>query len=485
MSCLFKIKKIVKNKVVIYLITRYVVYFIAFLSSMVIAAKLGPYYLGIWGFMLLLIRYFQIINFGIDSSITVLLVQHKNDEKSKADYEMSAMILVGIISFIVILLAVYYFFFRISLFEKYELGYLFYFVCIIAILQYFNGYFFKVCRVKGKMFEFTFYQSITQILVFVVIFLARGESLLYLLVWVYFIAHLVSLFFFFRGKGIALNGKFVWVKAKEIVNKGMYLFIYNFCFYMIIVSTKTILSAYYSVEEFGYFTFAYTLAHAALMLLTAFSTLITPKLLDKFNSPDNGRIESAVRLLRVNYVYLAHGMMYVAMLLYPLLLYFLPKYADTLAVINLTILATVLYTNSFGYISFLMARNKEKAIAVNSLICFLTNVVIALFLVKVMHVSYEYVIMATLLSYFIFTYLTVYMGKKVLSQNASFWIVMKEAFPVGILIPFIVAVGVTVINSAYVMFFPLLVFIGMNMHEIKEIYRMFKRILYNPNVVDM
>jgi len=485
MRFLLKIKKIATNKVVFYMITRYVVYFITFLSSMIIAARMGPYYLGIWGFAMLLVRYFSIIDFGLGNSITVLLVQNKNNEKNKADYEISAMVILGIISLCVILLAACYYFFGISLFKKYELGAIFYYVCIIAILQYFNNYFFRVYRVKGKMFEFTFYQSFTSILVLAAVFFAREERLVYLLVWVHIIANYVSLLLFLRGKGIALNGKFSWKKTKEIVSKGMYLFVYNFCFYMIIISTKTIIGAYYAVEEFGYFTFAYTVAHAAILLLTAFAALITPKLLDMFNSSDNDRIESTIRLIRVNYVCLSHGMMYVAMFFFPLLLFFLPKYADTLRVINLSSLATILYANSFGYISFLMTRNKEKMIAINSLICFLTNVVLALFLVIALHITYEYVIIATLVSYFIFTYLIVYCGKKILSQKAKFRIILKDSFPVRILIPFMVAVVVTVINSSYVTFLPLVIFVSINTSEIKEIYRMFKRILYNPNVIDI
>jgi len=485
MAFLALMRKVITNKVVIYMVTRYIIYFITFLSSMIIAVRMGPYYLGIWGFVLLLIRYFHIIDFGVGNSMTVLLVQNKEDEIARADYEMSAMFILSGISIGVVLVALYYYLFGIPLFEKYELGYLFYFVCIVAILQYFNDYFLKIYRVKGKMFEFTFYQSIIQILVFVAVFITRGEKLVYLLMGVYVISHLMSLFLFLRGKKVALDGKFSRTRSKEIVNKGTYLFIYNFCFYMIIISTKTIIGAYYSVEEFGYFTFAYTLAHAAILLLTAFSTLITPKLLDKFNSPNNDVIESAIRMLRINYVFLSHGLMYAAMLCFPILLYFLPNYAGTLKVINLTSLASILYANSFGYMSFLIVRNREKVIARNSFICLCINIIIAFVLVKIMHISYDYVVLATLISYFFYAYFSVSCGIKELSQRANFFVVIKDTFPLGILIPFLIATGVTIINNSYLMFLPLFIFIIMNIREIKEIYGSFKRILYNPNVIDI
>ena len=122
-----EIKKIISNEVVSYMLTRYLVYFISFLSSLLIAGKLGPYYFGIWGFVLLLIN-----------SMTVLLVQNKENPQRQRNYEMASMFILGWISLFVVCIAVYYGCFGISFFEKYHLGNLFYLVCGIAILQYFN-----------------------------------------------------------------------------------------------------------------------------------------------------------------------------------------------------------------------------------------------------------------------------------------------------------------------------------------------------------
>lgn len=485
MSLFDKLKTILSNKVVFYMVTRYMVYFITFLSSMIIAAKMGPYYLGVWGIITLLIRYFHIIDLGLGNSITVLLVQNKNDQEAKADYEMASLAVLGLMSLIVLLIGGYYCLFGISIFDKYQLGGIFYFVCIIAILQYFNDYLLKVYRVKGKIFEFTFYQTVIQVLTFVAVFFAHGEKLIYLLVGVYLFSHLISLVLYIRGKGVSFKGRFSWLKVGEVLSKGMYLFVYNFCFYMIIISTKTIIGACYTVEEFGYFTFAYTLAHAAILLLTAFSSLIAPKLLDKFNSQDGHTIDATIRMIRVNYVYLSHGLMYVAMTFFPILIYFIPKYAGTLEVINLTSLATILYANSFGYMSFLMVRNKERIIALNSFSCMVVNVCISLLLVKFFHVGYTYVILATLLSYFLFAWLSVYYGKKELLSKVNFKDILKEVFPVGILLPFMAAVIVTIINCNYLMSTPLFIYLLINRKEIKEILLSFKRVLYNPKVIDI
>lgn len=485
MKLLLFLKKILTNKVVFYLITRYFVYFISFLTSILVANKLGPYYLGIWGFILLIIGYFHIIDFGIGNAMTVFLVKSKTDKREQAKYEVSAILILAIISLLVICLALFYKFYSIEFLEKYQLGNLLYAIVAIAIMQYFNDYFCKVYRVKGKMFQFTFYQSFIQLLLFIAVFLANGKQLIILLTSSYCVGHLVSLLLFLLGRGINIKGKPSLSKIKSIISNGAFLFVYNFAFYMIMLSTKTIIGANYSVEEFGFFTFSYTLANAALLLFTAFASLVTPKLIDKFNTTDINRIRSTVKVLRINYVYLSHGLLYAAVMLSPVLLLFMPQYSDTTIVINLMILSTLLYTNSYGYVSLLMTKRRERELARNSLISLFVNIAFGIVLVKLTHVSYEYVVVGMLISYFVFSYLTVYSGKKEMQVNAGFKSVMKECFPIGILVPFFSAVVITIVNIKYLMPIPFVIFICMNIEEIKEIVISFKRIIIRPGIVDI
>lgn len=441
--------------------------------------------MGIWGFILLILRYFHLIDFGIGNSMTVILVKNKKEQRTQAEYEVTAMILLGLMSLCIVIISIYNYCHGISWVEKYDLGALFYVVMGIAIMQYYNDYFLKVYRAKGKIFEFTFYQSILQILTFIVIFFVKGERLIILLTLALLFGHTLSLLLFALGKGIHFYGKPSIIKGKTIINKGLFLFVYNFSFYMIIVSTKTLIGAYYSIEEFGYFTFSYTIAHAALLLLTAFSSLITPKLIDKFNTEDINEIDRTVRLIRIDYVYLSHGLMYAAMMLFPILLLLMPKYAVTIQVLNLTALATVLYTNSFGYTSFLMSKNKEKILAKNSFFSLIINVLLIYVLILVFKVTYTYVVIGTLLSYFAFAYFTVYSGKKELSQPTDCISILRECFPIGILVPFVGAIGITLLNISYLMFIPFILFITLNMKEIKEIFLSLKKIIFKPQIVDV
>jgi O-antigen/teichoic acid export membrane protein len=452
---------------------------------MFLAVKLGPYNFGIWGFILLLLTYFDLINLGIPHSITVLLVQHKNEKEKVKNYETTSMFLNGILGLGVVVLAIYYYFFGIASFEKYQTGNLFYIVCLIAIFAYFNNLFSKIYRVKGRIFEIGFFQAIIPVLAFISIFCAKNRELLYVLLIAYLFGQIISIILFIRGKKMSFNGKYNVKDAKTILNKGFFLFVYSSCFYFIVLSTRTIVSMYYSVEQFGYFTFAYTLANAVLLLLEAFSYLITPKLIDKVNSPDIKQVEATIKSLRINYVSLSHLLMYLAMMCFPILLYLIPKYSQTLSVLNLTALTLLLYTNSFGYISLLMARNKEKIIAANSFIVMLINIILALLLVKIFHVKYSFVIIATMFSYLIYSYLLVYSGKKELHQNRNFIAVMKDCFPINLFLPFVVAVIIISMDIQQFIFISGIVFFLLNISTMKEIFQSLKKILKNPNIIDI
>jgi O-antigen/teichoic acid export membrane protein len=452
---------------------------------MIIAIKLGPYYLGVWGLILLLRRYFQIINCGIPDSITILLVQNKYNKKKSNDYEINSICLTGILCICVCLIALYYYLFGISFINKYELNDLFYFVSAIAIVTYLNDLFCKIYRVKGLIFEIIFYQSIVQISVFIIVFYASGKSLLYLLLWAYLIGNLLSLLLFVKRKKLILCGNINFIDCKIIFNKGIKLFFFNFFFYMIFISTQTIIGTHYQIKEFGYFTFAYTFANALVVIIDAMASLIVPKMIDRLNSKDIIIIEYTIKILRDNYIYVIYGLMCFLLIVFTILLYLIPEYLTAYQVLCFTSLSVALSTNSYGYSTFLMAKNKEKIIAINSLIALIVNIIIALFLVIVINVDYQYVIIATLISYFLYAYLCIFYARKYMYEKIRVIDVLQECFPIRLFIPFLMIMMISIFNSRTLIFLPFLIFLLLNFRTLKSVALSFKKILYNPNIIDV
>lgn len=480
-----KIKQIFKNKVVLYLGTRYLTYFFQFLSSIIIAVKLGPYYFGIWGFLLLLINYFRITNFGISNAANVLIVQNKENEQKVKDLVVGALISVGILSLMIVLFAVYYFLFGIPFFQKYEVGMLFYAICFIAILTHFNILLMNIYRIKNRLFEVAFQQSAVPILVLITCLFLRDKELVYALLGAHVVGNILALLLFIFKKKIPWKGTFSVSILKAIINKGFFLFLYNICFYLIIVSVKTIISIYYTVEEFGFFTFSYSLANVVLLFLQALTFIVSPKIIDKLKSQDAESVQTLIKNIRVSYVSMAFGLGFLSLIVFPVFLELVPKYKEALTVIQLAVLTVVLYTNSFGYGTYLMAQNKEKTIAKISSFALLINVIIALSLIHIFQVTYEYVILATTFTYVLYTYLCVHFGKRQMGLKDGFLKNFTDCFQLSLLVPYIIAIAVVLSGIKLLLPLPLIVYIFLNKKAIKEIILKVKTIINKPNVIDL
>jgi O-antigen/teichoic acid export membrane protein len=413
------------------------------------------------------------------------MVQNKTNNNLVKNFVSNSLVLIGVLSLLIILLAVYYSVFGIKLFERYEIGYYFYIICIIGVLFHFNSLMGTIYRVKNRLFELAFSQSVVPILIFFSMFLAKGKTLLPILLYMILLGNVATLILFIGNKKIPWDGRLSIKGSIEVLNKGFYLFIYNMCFFFIVLSTRTLISYFYEIEEFGYFTFSYTLANAVLLLLQALSVVIFPKVIDKLNSKNREDVKNITNILNTNYVTLSYGLMFLALIIFPVFINYIPKYQGTLKVLNLIAVTVLLYTNSFGYASHLMAQNQERRLSIISLFSLCLNIAISFALILVFKVSYEYVIISTLISYFVFSYSCAKFSNQIIGEKNSASYVLLEFFPIRLLIPYVIAVIIIGWNLEFFIFLPLLVFIMSNVRELKQIIKTIKIIITRPNIVDI
>lgn len=485
---LSELSQIVKNKVVIYLASRYITYAIQFVTSLIIAAKLGPYYMGIWGFVLLLLNYFQQFHFGISNSFNVLYVQNRENRAECDNYVGNSLVLIFYLAAIIIILYVCYSIFGFESFEKYHARRYMLWVCIIAILQHFTAFFINLFRVKNLLNHVTICQSIIVFLNFICVFLFEGDLLIFALLAGYLIGNLVAVVLAVSSRvlpqvnSISINCNY----QRRILKKGFYLFLYNSCFYFIVISIRTIISGFYAVEEFGMFTFSFSLAHAILLLLEALSFVIFPKILSKLSSPDSNERKRTINFYRETYISSAHFLVYLALPLFPVLLSFFPKYESAITALNLISLSIVINTNSCGYADLLIANNKEKSLMKLSFMALILNCVIALLLVKIYHVQYYYVILATLITYFVYSFSVIVSGEKFITQKARSRTIISEFFPLRLAIPYCCALFLSVLQVKGVyMTIPLALFAFFNFKTMANIKDTVLKLLFKPEVVNL
>ena len=479
-------KALLRNRVIWYLLTRYVTYFIQFITSIFIAIKLGAYYWGIWGFILLVLNYFQVINFGISNALNVLMVQYKDNVDSQNRYIATSILLLSILCVTACFVIGCYYWMDLTFLDKYEFAEFGYWILGIAILTYFNNLFIVIYRVKNSLFEVAFYQSIIPISLAIVLLFSSGRALLCLFLFSYIVGNIISAFFFIlRGKITPLFKGLTSCFFIALWKKGFYLFIYNVSFYLVLISTRSIISAFYPVETFGQFTFAFTLANAILLLLEAFSFIIFPKVLARLNDDEPEVVISVIEKLRVNYIGLAHGLIYLAIPCFPILFLFFPQYLESIYVLNFIALTFLMRVNSFGFSSYLMVKNRDKENAVISFVALAINVTVALFLVCWCKLRYEYIIFATMLAYILYSFFCVSYSVSSLKKTMSFRQKMLLCFPMKTTIPYCVAVVVSFIQISFLLIFPLFLYIMLNAKDIKEILTTIRRIINKPDIVNV
>ena len=479
------LKQAATNKVVGYTITRYVVYGIQFIVSMLCAAKMGPYYFGIWGFIMMLLSYMQRIDLGIPNAMNIILIQEKDNKEEFARTQSTGFLLLSFLCLGILLFAVGNSIWDYGFMEKYSVGWLFYVVCIVAMISYYVTASTGIYRVRHKLAEIAITQSVIPVLLLIALFIADGKDLLIWFALAYLIGNGVSLCVFLFGGKLTLNVRPEKMMATRMFKKGFMLFLYNACFYFIMISTRTIISSNYPVEQFGYFTFAFSLADAVILLLGAFTFLMFPKLIAKLNTSDTKQIKETIKQLRNNYIPLVHVMMYVAFLFFPVIIMIFPKYEPALPAMYMVGLALIMEVNGSGYIDYLMARNKDRQIASISGISLIVNVIIALILVKFFDCNYEFVMVATLLSYLAFSILSIVLGIRQMGERVVLLSVLKESLPVRLLIPYMSTALFFVVHQIWVLPIPLILFAIFNKSIIKELIHTSHRLLNNPNMLDV
>lgn len=478
------LSKVLRNKVFLYLGSRYVVYALQFIVLLLLANRLGPYNYGRWGFFLLICGYFRVINFGIPNSVDVYLVQNRNDDLVIKDYVMSSFGAIGLQCILIALLALSYFFVPLSIFAKYNIGVVFYAICFIGAIYYFNTVFGKIYRFRNRLLELSINQSLIPVLILIVTVLLEGEQLFIALVCVYVLAQVFSmLLYLFRG-AIPFGGQVRKDYVISIYKKGFFLFLYNSCFYLIMTTTSTVVSYSYSVEEYGYYTFSYSLGHSVLLLLEAFTSISFPKLLDRFYRGSVEEVQTLVKTIRINYVSFSHGLMYIAYTFFPLFITFFPKYSAALPALCITALSVLLNTNAFGYNTYLIANNEEKVIASFSMVSLLVNVVIAIILVR-FGVPFYCVVFSMMCSYLLFSFMCAWKAKSKLGEHFSINGLIQSVLPLNLLVPYLVGVVIALRGRFEYSYIPLLVYCVFNINGIKSIYVTIKRILNKPKIVDL
>ena len=476
------IKSIINNPSFLYIISRYITYCIQFLNSILIAVSLGPLYLGVWGFLSLVIQYLSQINFGIAHSVNTIASIHKNKELYLSKIIGNAVVLTSLLCLFLGIIFLINIIFGLNFGDKFNFSAYIIPIFLIIVLTYFNSLLSNMLRIYNKITELAIGQSVLPFITLVTFFVFEKENLLNALVWSNLLATFISfsiyLIRFPINIKINLNIK-LWKKIQKI---GWHLFIYNTSFYLIVISTRWFVSYYYDIIEFGYFTFSFSLSAVLSLLLDSFTFLVWPKMLNrlaKLNVYESNKLILEVGKL---YTTATHCILHFGICIFPYFLLLFPKYSQIGTSFSLISLTVVLFTNSFGYQGLLIARGKEKNIGRASFFILILNMILCYTLINFVHISYDYVILATFICYIVYNIYFTSLGRKALGKSLNFTEIFNDFFPYAIFIPFIISFFLIIFKADYYyLVLPVITFIIFNFKNLIEIIRKLKNVMVNQD----
>ena len=481
-------KKILQNKVIGFVATRYFSYVLQFLNSLVVAWSLGPFYMGVWGFISMIMQYMAFGNLGVDISLNVTLStgDFKDLDRQKR-FVSNALMATIITSILYLLVASIVVVSGIHFFEKYLFTRYLFPLVLISCLNYFNILFLNVFRAHSIFRPISVFQTVVQLVQLPLFLFFKDTDLINAILIAQLLAHLFSFLLFYLQMPFPLRFKTEWSVVKELFTRGISLLVYNITFYLIMLSSRSLVSYFYPVETMGLFTFAANIASALIVGLSSLDFVLFPKMLNRLGKEElNDSTKQSFNDLRYLYTALAFLVILMGLLGYPILLMFFKEYATTMVVFTLLAMSQLVISSGFGYATMIISRGKELYLVKHGIISVLMNIIFGSLLVYIFHLPYESLAFLLVLAFVYYDIQVVKLGRELLGLEATLFDVLKEMFPISTFLPLIIMlVGLLFGNQLLFNLTALVIFIVLN-RKGYILFRKYLDILFNrPSAVNI
>jgi O-antigen/teichoic acid export membrane protein len=480
--------RFVRNKVILYIASRYLSYFIQFINSLLVAYVLGPFYLGIWGFVTLVLQYLAFGNLGIDIALNVRLsTGNLGDSRRQSETASNALLATLATSGVLLLAGGLVQASGMPLFEKYGFSKFAFVTVVISCLNYFNVVFLNICRTYSKLTPITVFQTLLQILQLPVLFIYRDTALIWALLAMMVLGHLISIVFFLKNLPFRPSLKGNWKEIAQLYRRGLSLLGYAITFYILLMSTRSMIGYFYPVEVMGRFTFACNIATALIVGLSSLEFVLFPKMINRLSASEID--EHSVRTLgEVRFIYMSSAMVVVliGLICYPALLLFFGQYTGTVHAFNYLVMSQVIISAGFGYTTLIISRQKEHYLIVHGIIALLVNLVLAAAAWYLLEPDYSIMPAILLVAFLYYDYQVIKMGRNMMGAENNFRKILAELLPLPNVVSFaLVFAGMALGAELIFDVLALVSFIVMNIRKYTLVRQYISRLLHSPSVVNI
>lgn len=467
------LQRILQNHIILFTGSRYLGYGLQLIRGIWVAQILGPYFFGVWGFLMLVQQYLSYTSLGMQYAVNVeLATAAEKDITHKERIIHTAFTATVGLTFVLILSGLVIQIFALPLFAKYSFNQYAFAISLIAGLLHIRQVLTNVYRIYGQLGRI----AVTELFEATVILLAalwfRGEQLIFAQLGAMVLSGLFGVVVFLYNPPFQLAFSFDRNYTQQMIKMGIPLLIYNLSFQLITMSARTLISIFYSVETMGYYSLANTITTATLLGLNAITWVIFPNVLA--NVRDGLPLETVkVTVQKVNTLYSTAVFLLVFgfIITLPLLFLVLPQYKDAGAVLETLLLSQAVLAVSFGYNCVAIARKQQLQVAVISMVAVVVVVAVGL-LTSWLQWGFVWVAVGVLLGAFVFTIWQAQVGIRLVSGRKPTLADLMIVFPWASLVAVLCFLLGNMTNGRLLwQSIGLAIFVGGNLRELQQLRR--------------
>lgn len=431
------INKLLKSSITKFILIKYLGFVLQFINSVFIAKYLGLFYFGIYGFVNLCLHYLSYMNLGVNYSLNVLASTDKVISRKKTEQLLFNSILISLIVglFLLVFLTIINYLGLLSAYNKYLISEYYIIIILITTLKYFNTIYINVYRIYNKLSLINLNYLLPALLQVLCLLFFKDSDLFWSLLIALLVAQVILFFLLLGYSPVSLIFKYNGSTMKHLIRKGFFLLTFNVSFYLIMMSSRSIVSYFYTVEDFGLYNFANSVSIAIMLFISSISFLIFPKMLNKLSNLNNKDCIKFIETARRSYLSVTFLLVFSSLAVLPLLLSIIPDYKQSLNSLVILAVSQLIIANSFGYSTLLIQKNKEKELTIYGFIAVGIVVMSGITTSYFLNLNFDFVALSVVLSVLIYNFLIIRKGNQITGQFISTYHLIKHVYNYKYFIP--------------------------------------------------
>ncbi len=423
------------SPLLLFTLVKYLSYALLFARGFLLAKYLDPYFFGVWGFVTLYQQYIGVTGLGLQYSVNAELAIRDLKNPSKEVNLINTSITITLLVIVALVVGgAFLQLLQVPIFKTENAFSYAFLIFTIGALQHYQQLFANIYRVYNDLKRIALAEIIIVLSTVVVIFFFDKAQLLNAILVSWVIGLLLACLIYVIKAPFRIQLRIFSKESKVLLKTGIPLLVYNFSFYLILMSSRTIISIFYDVETMGLYSFANSITNATLLGINTIAWVFFPMLVDKLKSGvAQEQVYDVIRQMLRLYITIVFLTIFFAVIFSPLIFLYLPKYQAVQSALHILFLTQAIWSIGFVFVTLAIARRKHNQIAILSLISVLCAASLGLIFAS-FKLDFFWLAISVLASYLLLTVLVTRYGIKMADLKLLKY---QEVFPLYLVIPFV------------------------------------------------